>query len=107
MITQGIADPDRLGVMGASCGGYLTDWIVKQTSRFKAASSAASVTDLINLYYFFDAGDTVAEYFGFPWEDAASLIKHSAITHVRNVSTPLLIQHGENDNRVPLSEAQE
>jgi dipeptidyl aminopeptidase/acylaminoacyl peptidase len=107
MIAQGIADPDRLGVMGASYGGYMTDWIVTQTARFKAASTAASVSDLINLYYFSDAGDTVAEYFGYPWEDAASLIQHSAITHVRNVSTPLLIQHGENDNRVPLSEAQE
>ena len=107
MIAQGIADPDRLGVMGASYGGYMTDWIVTQTARFKAASTAASVSDLINLYYFSDAGDTVAEYFGYPWEDAASLIQHSAITHVQNVSTPLLIQHRENDNRVPLSEAQE
>jgi dipeptidyl aminopeptidase/acylaminoacyl peptidase len=107
MIAQGIADPDRLGVMGASYGGYMTDWIVTQTNRFKAASTAASVSDLTNLYYFSDAGDTVAEYFNFPWEDAASLIQHSAITHVQKVSTPLLIQHGENDNRVPLSEAQE
>jgi dipeptidyl aminopeptidase/acylaminoacyl peptidase len=107
MIAQGIADPERLGVMGASYGGYMTDWIVTQTNRFKAASTAASVSDLTNLYYFSDAGDTVAEYFGLPWEDAASLIQHSAITHVQKVSTPLLIQHGENDNRVPLSEAQE
>jgi dipeptidyl aminopeptidase/acylaminoacyl peptidase len=107
MIAQGIADPDRLGVMGASYGGYMTDWIVTQTNRFKAASTAASVSDLSNLYYFSDAGDTVAEYFGLPWEDAASLIQHSAITHVQKVSTPLLIQHGESDNRVPLSEAQE
>jgi dipeptidyl aminopeptidase/acylaminoacyl peptidase len=107
MIAQGIADPEHLGVMGASYGGYMTDWIVTQTNRFKAASTAASVSDLTNLYYFSDAGDTVAEYFNFPWEDAASLIQHSAITHVQKVSTPPLIQHGENDNRVPLSEAQE
>jgi len=107
MIAQGIADPARLGVMGASYGGYMTDWIVTQTDRFKAASTAASVSDLINLYYFSDAGDTIAEYFTFPWEDTASLIQHSAITHVRKVSTPLLIQHGESDNRVPLSQAQE
>src|SRR5207249_9701115 len=45
MIAQGIADPDRLGVMGASYGGYMTDWIVTQTARFKAASTAASVSD--------------------------------------------------------------
>ena len=107
MIAQGIADPERLGVMGASYGGYMTDWIVTQTNRFKAASTAASVSDLANLYYFSDAGDTVAEYYGLPWENAASLVQHSAITHVQNVSTPLLIQHGENDNRVPINEAQE
>jgi dipeptidyl aminopeptidase/acylaminoacyl peptidase len=107
LIAQGIADPARLGVMGASYGGYMTDWIVTQTDRFKAASTAASVSDLINLYYFSDAGDTIAEYFTFPWEDTTSLVQHSAITHVRKVSTPLLIQHGENDNRVPLSQAQE
>jgi dipeptidyl aminopeptidase/acylaminoacyl peptidase len=107
LVAQGIADPERLGVMGASYGGYMTDWIVTQTNRFKAASTGASISDLINLYYFSDAGDIVAEYFGLPWEDTASLIRHSPITHVRNVSTPLLIQHGENDNRVPLSQARE
>lgn len=107
MIAQGVADPDRLGVMGASYGGYMTDWIVTQTGRFKAASTGASVSDLINEYYFSDAGDFIVEYFAFPWENNASLIEHSAISHVRNVTTPLLIQHGENDYRVPLSQAQE
>lgn len=107
MVVRGLADPDRLGVMGASYGGYMTDWIVTQTNRFKAASTGASVSDLMNLYYLSDAGDFVVEYFGYPWEDRASLLQHSAITHVQNVSTPLLIQHGENDQRVPLSQAQE
>jgi dipeptidyl aminopeptidase/acylaminoacyl peptidase len=107
MIAEGIADSGRLGVMGASYGGYMTDWIVTQTGRFKAASTAASVSDLVNLYYLSDAGDFIVEYFGLPWEDTASLIRHSPITHVRNVSTPLLIQHGEDDKRVPLSQAQQ
>lgn len=107
MIARGMADPDRLGVMGASYGGYMTDWIVTQTNRFKAASTAASVSDLANMYYFSDAGDTIAEYFDFPWIDPTVLEKHSAINYVRSVSTPLLIQHGESDNRVPLNQAQE
>lgn len=107
MVAQGIADADRLGVMGASYGGYMTNWIVTQTGRFKAASTAASVTDLANLYYFSEGGDFVAEYFGSPWESAASLVAHSPISHVRNITTPLLIQHGEYDNRVPLSQARE
>ena len=46
LIAHGIADPDRLGVMGASYGGYMTNWIVTQTSRFKAASAGASLSDL-------------------------------------------------------------
>jgi dipeptidyl aminopeptidase/acylaminoacyl peptidase len=107
MVAQGIADPGRLGVMGASYGGYMTNWIVTQTGRFKAASTAASVSDLANLYYFSEGGDFVAEYFGYPWENSASLVAHSPITHVRNITTPLLIQHGEYDNRVPLSQARE
>lgn len=107
MVAQGIADSDRLGVMGASYGGYMTNWIVTQTGRFKAASTAASVSDLANTYYFSDAGDFIIEYFGYPWENSASMVAHSPITHVRNITTPLLIQHGEADNRVPLSQARE
>ena len=107
MIAHGLADPDRLGVMGPSYGGFMTDWIVTQTGRFKAASAAASVSDLAGQYYFSDAGDVMVEYFGFPWEDAPAMVEHSPITHVRNVTTPLLIQHGENDNRVPISQARE
>jgi dipeptidyl aminopeptidase/acylaminoacyl peptidase len=106
-VAQGIADPDRLGVMGASYGGYMTDWIVTQTSRFKAASTGASISDLAQQYYTSDAGEIMVEYFGLPWEAARSLAAHSAITHVKNVTTPLLIQHGENDRRVPISQAWE
>jgi dipeptidyl aminopeptidase/acylaminoacyl peptidase len=106
-IAQGIADPERLGVMGASYGGYMTDWIVTQTGRFKAASTGASISDLAQQYYTSDAGEIMVEYFGLPWEAGASLAAHSAITHVTKVTTPLLIQHGENDRRVPISQAWE
>jgi len=106
MIAQGLADPERLGVMGASYGGYMTSWIVTQTSRFKAASTGASVNDLVQEYYLSDAGDFIVEYFGLPWETGELLAAHSPITYVKNVETPLLIQHGENDHRVPLSQAQ-
>jgi dipeptidyl aminopeptidase/acylaminoacyl peptidase len=107
MISQGIADPDRLGVMGASYGGYMTDWIVTQTGRFKAASTACSVSDLTQMYYLSDAGDFMIEYYGYPWEDGAAMNEHSAINFVTKVTTPLLIQHGEEDHRVPLSQARE
>jgi len=105
LVREGVADPDRLGVMGASYGGYLTDWIVTQTARFKAASAMCSISDIADLYFLSDGGDVTREYFGLPWEAAESYAGHSPITFVSRVSTPLLIQHGENDRRVPLMQA--
>jgi len=105
LVARGIADPDRLGVMGASYGGYLTDWIVTQTGRFKAASSGESVCDLADLYLLSDGGEFLDEYFGRPWEAPGSYTAHSPITRVRNVTTPLLIQHGELDVRTPIAGA--
>jgi dipeptidyl aminopeptidase/acylaminoacyl peptidase len=106
VIARGIADPDRLGVMGASYGGFMTNWIVTQTSRFKAASAGASISDLADLYYLTDGGDLMTEYFKLPWENPEGYRAHSPITHAANVTTPLLIQHGDRDPRVPLATAQ-
>jgi len=105
LIGQGLADPDRLGVMGGSYGGYMTNWIVTQTGRFKAAASMCSVSDISDLYYLSDAGDFTVEYFGDPVEEAESYAAHSPITYAAKVTTPLLIQHGENDRRVPIMQA--
>jgi dipeptidyl aminopeptidase/acylaminoacyl peptidase len=105
LIARGVADPDRLGVMGASYGGFMTNWIVTQTNRFKAAASGASISDLADMYYLSDSADVMAEYFKKPWENRASYVAHSPLTHVEKVTTPLLIQHGERDVRVPLANA--
>jgi dipeptidyl aminopeptidase/acylaminoacyl peptidase len=105
MIARGVADPDRLGIMGASYGGYMTSWAVTQTSRFKAASSAAGISDLADPFYLTDGGDYMVQYFKRPWENRASYAAHSPITFVENVRTPLLIQHGERDPRVPVAGA--
>jgi dipeptidyl aminopeptidase/acylaminoacyl peptidase len=83
----------------------MVNWIVTQTSRFKAASSGASISDIADLYYLSDAGDFTVEYFGLPWEAGESYRAHSPITYAQNVATPLLLQHGELDQRVPLSQA--
>lgn len=105
LVAQEIADPDRLGVMGASYGGFMTNWIVTQTNRFKAASSGASISDLTDLFYLADAGMVMDEYFRKPWENRDSYAAHSPLTFVEKVHTPILLQHGENDPRVPLASA--
>jgi len=105
LMAQGIADPQRLGVMGASYGGYMTNWIVTQTGRFKAASAGASLTDLSDEYYLSEGGQFMVDYFKRPWENHESYVAHSPLTFVQRVTTPLLIQHGERDARVPISGA--
>jgi dipeptidyl aminopeptidase/acylaminoacyl peptidase len=106
MIARGIADGARLGVMGASYGGYLTNWIVTQTSRFKAAAAGASIADLTDLYYLTDGGDLMIEYYKLPWENPEGYRRSSPLTHVAHVTTPILISHGDRDPRVPLATAQ-
>ena len=105
MIARGIADPDRLGVMGASYGGYMTNWIVTQTGRFKAASAGASLSDLSDTFYLSEGGDFMIDYFKRPWENRDGYAKHSPLTFADRVTTPLLIQHGEVDPRVPIAGA--
>jgi dipeptidyl aminopeptidase/acylaminoacyl peptidase len=105
LVSRGIADAGRLGVMGASYGGYMTNWIVTQTNRFKAASAGASLSDLADQYFLSDGGEVMAEYFKRPWEAREAYAAHSPLTHAAKVSTPLLIQHGERDQRVPIANA--
>jgi dipeptidyl aminopeptidase/acylaminoacyl peptidase len=105
LVAQGIADPNRLGVMGASYGGYMTNWIVTQTGRFKAASAGASLSDLSDTFYLSEGGAFLIDYFKRPWENRDGYAAHSPLTFADKVTTPLLIQHGEADPRVPIAGA--
>jgi len=105
MVARGVADPERLGVMGASYGGYMTNWIVTQTGRFKAAASCASIADLADARLLLDGGELMTHYFREPWENRESYVAHSPLTFVEKVTTPLLLQHGERDPRVPVAGA--
>ncbi len=108
VIGIGVADPDRMAVMGWSYGGYMTAWAVTQTTRFKAAAIGAGITNHVSMYGTQDIPSLFEDYFGgTPWENAAVYARSSPINFVNNVRTPTLIQHGENDARVPPSQAYE
>jgi len=108
VIAMGVADPERLGVMGWSYGGFMTSWIVTQTQRFKAASAGAPVTNLMSFTGTADIPAFVPDYFGGQfWEVMDAYQKHSAMFNVKGVKTPTMIQHGEADIRVPISQGYE
>ncbi|OGD23027.1 MAG: hypothetical protein A2W03_04630 [Candidatus Aminicenantes bacterium RBG_16_63_16] len=108
VVAMGVADPDRLGVMGWSYGGYMSSWVITQTKRFKAASIGAPVTNLMSFTGTADIPGFIPDYFGAEfWNDLSPYIKHSAMFNIKGASTPTMIQHGEEDIRVPFSQGQE
>ena len=109
MISRGVADADKLAVSGWSYGGYMTSWVVTQTNRFKAAMEGAGLTDLVSMYGTTDIPGYIASFFnGVPNKQTTEFYRQrSAITFVDNVTTPLLILHGGNDQRVPIGQPME
>jgi dipeptidyl aminopeptidase/acylaminoacyl peptidase len=108
VIQLGVADPERLGVMGWSYGGFMTSWVVTQTKRFKAASAGAPVTNLMSFNGTADIPSFVPDYFGGQsWDIIAVYQKHSPMFNVKGVTTPTMVQHGEADVRVPISQGYE
>jgi dipeptidyl aminopeptidase/acylaminoacyl peptidase len=104
----GVADVDRMGVMGWSYGGFMTSWTITKTQQFKAASVGAGVTNLMSFTGTADIPGFLPDYFGGEvWDDLDAYRNHSAMFRVKGVTTPTLIQHGEKDERVPLSQGQE
>ena len=108
VVEMRVADPERLGVMGWSYGGYMTSWIITQTSRFKAASVGAGVTNLMSFTGTADIPGFMPDYFGGEfWDVFDKWAAHSTMFNVKGVTTPTLIQHGEEDLRVPVSQGYE
>ena len=101
-------DRDRMGVAGGSYGGYMTNWIVSQTPRFKGAVAIASVSNLVSFYgtsLYTDLVET--EFNGMPWDNYALLWQWSPLAHVEGARTPTLFLHGESDHDVPITQAEE
>jgi len=102
-------DAERLGVMGVSYGGYMTNWVVGHTDRFKAAIALNSMS---NLYSgtgtsdidYMDHGVTQGKN---PWEDVDYFMSKSPISYVENVVTPLLLIHSSEDYRCPMDNAEQ
>jgi len=102
-------DPERLGVMGGSYGGFLTSWTVGHTDRFKAACSERAVNNTYTLFGTSDIGHSFSEAQSghLPWENMQWYIDHSPLTYAKDISTPLLIIHSESDLRCPVEQAEQ
>lgn len=94
---------DRIGVTGGSYGGYMTNWIITRTQRFKAAISERGISNMLNMLTSSDIGFAfAAEYAGVtrnPWEEVEILLKISPILSAKEVMTPTLFNHGKEDCR--------
>jgi dipeptidyl aminopeptidase/acylaminoacyl peptidase len=101
-------DQSRLGVTGGSYGGFMTNWIITQTPRFKAAVAVASLSNLISFYSTSLYQDLIhSEFGGFPWDNFDLLWQWSPLRYVRQAQTPTLFIHGEQDNDVHITQAEE
>lgn len=103
-------DRNALFVEGVSYGGQLTNWLVTQTDRFKAATSLAGISNLVSFNYMAYYHDYLAVEFGsYPHEGGLidKLWERSPIRYAGDVHTPVLILHGENDHDVPIAEAEQ
>ncbi|MGY9083710.1 MAG: S9 family peptidase [Acidimicrobiales bacterium] len=99
-------DSDRLGVLGGSYGGYMTSWIVTHTDRFAAACSERAVNNMVSLEYNSDIAGMFSSEVGVRFvDDAEEFRRMSPITYVKDLNTPLLIVHSEEDLRCPTDQA--
>ena len=108
LIAKGSVDKERVGAMGWSQGGYISAFITASSDRFKVVSVGAGISDWMTYYANTDITPFTQQYLhGTPWDDPEIYRKTSPITYVAKAKTPTLIQHGENDRRVPIPNAYE
>ncbi|MEX3624131.1 S9 family peptidase [Viridibacillus arvi] len=101
-------DTDRLGVTGGSYGGFMTNWIVGHTNRFKAAVTQRSISNWISFFGVSDIGYYFSDWqIGTDMKDVEKLWQHSPLKYAENVETPLLILHSEKDFRCPIEQAEQ
>ena len=109
LVARGIADPDKLAIGGWSYGGYMAEWAITQTTRFRAAVSGAGLSNLISEYGT-EQGPSYDEWFyGLPYEPEkiTGFLNSSPFVHLKNVKTPTLILQGDADPVDPPGQSQE
>ncbi|HLV99546.1 MAG TPA: S9 family peptidase [Ktedonobacterales bacterium] len=107
-IMRGGIDPNRMAVTGGSYGGYMTNWIIGHTDRFKAAVTLNSVTNLTSSFGTGDIDSVYAELqYGLPWEAEVVYRERSPITYAPRIMTPIRIIHAENDYRCPIEQGEQ
>src|SRR6266852_5479285 len=109
LIAKGIADPDKLAIGGWSYGGFMSEWAITQTTRFKAAVSGAGLSNLISEYGT-EQGPSYDEWFyGVPYEPekVTGFLNSSPVVNLKNAKTPTLILQGDADPVDPPGQSQE
>ena len=107
LVARGVADPNRLGIGGWSYGGYMSEWAITQTTRFKAAVSGAGMADLIAEFGTESHPSYDEWFFGQPYEKPERFLHSSPFMYMKNAKTPTLILQGENDTTDPLGQSQQ
>ncbi|MDP2055549.1 MAG: S9 family peptidase [Acidobacteriota bacterium] len=107
LVQQGLVDKDRVGSMGWSQGGYISAFLTtRHADRFKAISVGAGISDWMTYYVNTDIHPFTRQYLkATPWDDPKIYADTSPMTYIKQARTPTLIQHGENDLRVPIPNA--
>ena len=105
LVAQGVADPNRLGIGGWSYGGYMAEWAITQTNRFKASVSGAGMVDLIAEFETENGPSYDKWFWGLPYEQQEVMLKHSPYLYLKNAHTPILILQGINDTTDPLGQS--
>ncbi|MFN0137056.1 MAG: S9 family peptidase [Phycisphaerae bacterium] len=101
-------DKQRVGVTGGSYGGFMTNWLIGHTDRFRAAVTQRCVSNMESMFGTSDFGyDLGHEFGGKPWERREAYRRQSPLTYVTKMNTPLLIEHEEQDHRCPIEQAEQ
>lgn len=105
---KGIIDGSKVGSMGWSQGGYISAFLTTNSNKFKAISVGAGISNWMTYYVNTDIHPFTRQYLkATPWSDKKIYEKTSPMTNINKADTPTLIQHGENDRRVPIANAYE